>query len=88
VAESSLTRKAQQALASGQIDGVLHYSRRSAELFVAAAQSAGLTEKALACGHYCLSPDVAAPLRQAGASHLRIAEKPDEMSLLALLGAR
>ena len=72
------------ALAAG-IDGVLHYSRRSAEAFLTAAHHDGLLEAALTKPvHYCLSPRVAEPLMQAGAAKVRIAARPDEAALLAL----
>ena len=67
------------------IDGVLHYSRRSAEAYLAAARQAGLLEAALNNPvHYCLSARVAEPLRLAGAARLRIAARPDEAALLDL----
>jgi uroporphyrinogen-III synthase len=67
------------------VDGVLHFSRYSAEAFVKAASNAGLLEIALAKPvHYCLSDQVAGPLRQAGAANIRIAARPDEACLLEL----
>lgn len=69
----------------GGVDGVLHFSRHSAEAFVRAAGNAGLLDRALAKPiHYCLSDQVAEPLRQAGAAKIRIASRPDEDALLAL----
>jgi len=63
----------------GGIDGVLHFSRRSVETY-------------LACGgavaeptHYCLSARVAEPLKAAGATHIAVAARPDEASLLSLV---
>jgi uroporphyrinogen-III synthase len=85
VAET-LPAEAATALASG-IDGVLHYSRRSAEAFVAAAQRAGLREAALQqkLAHFCLSAQVAEPLTQAGAADIRIAPRPVETDLIGLI---
>jgi uroporphyrinogen-III synthase len=74
------------ALASGRLDGVLHYSLRSAEAFIACAEAAGLLDKALALSHYCLSPRVAGPL--GGAANVRIAARPEEAALLELVGMR
>ena len=71
-------------IVAANLDGVLHYSRRSAEGFVGAARQAGAFDAALRLTHYCLSEVVAAPLRAAGAT-VRIAAHPDEESLLALL---
>jgi len=80
----TLPEPAAAAIRDG-VDGVLHFSRQSAEAFVAAAGNAGLLAAALAKPvHYCLSDQVAEPLRQAGAAKLRIAARPDEDTLLAL----
>lgn len=72
-------------LAGGPLDAVLHYSRRSAEAFLAGADAAEITRPMLAAVHLCLSAEVAAPLEDAGAAQVRIAAHPDEVSLLALL---
>ncbi|MHB2168424.1 uroporphyrinogen-III synthase [Alsobacter sp. R-9] len=66
---------------------VLHYSRRSAEAFLAAARGAGHEAAMVSLPHLCLSPDVAAPLAAAGAPRVLVAERPDEAALLALLPA-
>ena len=80
-------REAEQAIAAGAIDGVLHYSPRSAEAFLRCAGAASLRERALALTHFCLSPQVAAPLAQAGAANIRIAARPEEAALLDLVGS-
>jgi uroporphyrinogen-III synthase len=86
VVAQTLPDAAAAALAAG-IDGVLHFSRRSAEGFLAAARKSGLLEAALKKPvHYCLSAQVAEPLRGAGAADVRIAVHPDEASLVALCG--
>lgn len=79
-----LPPEAADALAGG-IDGVLHFSRRSAEAYVEAARAAGLLESALRPAHFCLSARVAAPLRDAGSSLIRIARVPAEAALLGLI---
>jgi uroporphyrinogen-III synthase len=71
------------ALEQGGIDGVLHFSRRTAENYVACAGA--LHERALAPVHFCLSEGVAEPLKRAGAKKIRIASHPDEATLLALV---
>jgi uroporphyrinogen-III synthase len=86
VAATRLPRAAAQALATG-VDGVLHFSRRSAEVFVDAARAAGVLESALQAAHYCLSAPIAEPLSQAGAADIRVAERPNEALLLALIAA-
>jgi uroporphyrinogen-III synthase len=73
------------ALESGDVDAVLHFSRRSAELFVAGARSAGMADPALDVRHLCLSAQVAEPL--AGAGRIAVAARPEEAALLALLRA-
>jgi uroporphyrinogen-III synthase len=86
VLATALPPDIKDALAAGQIDGVLHYSRRSADAFTALALAAMIDIKELATKHYCVSPQVAAPLRAAGAEALAAAT-PDEGALLALIGA-
>jgi uroporphyrinogen-III synthase len=85
-AAERLPPQTEQAIAAGEIDGVLHYSRRSADVFLRCTDAAGLRERAVALTHFCLSAQVAAPLAQAGAAHVRIAQRPDEEALLALVG--
>ena len=67
------------------LDAVLHYSKRSAENYVAGARAAGIEADALAVHHLCLSAQVAAPLRQSGAARVAVAKHPDEASLIELL---
>jgi uroporphyrinogen-III synthase len=86
IAASGLPSAAADALANG-IDGVLHFSRRSAETYVDAARTAGLVRNALKPIHFCLSAQVAEPLVQAGAADIRVAERPNEAVLLALIDA-
>ncbi len=69
------------ALAGGTIDGVLLYSRRTSETFLALTET--LRPHLAAMLFYCLSADVAAPL---GDRPVRIAARPNEAALLALLG--
>ena len=73
------------ALNEGAVDGVLHFSRRSAENYVAGARAAGLAGPALAVRHYCLSAQIAAPLAEAGAAHISCAVQPSETGLIELL---
>ena len=74
------------ALRSGTLDAVLHYSTRSAENYIAGAREAGIMPAALAVRHLCLSTQVAAPLQAAGAAHVAVAKHPDEAALVELLG--
>jgi uroporphyrinogen-III synthase len=85
VAADALPRVADNALAAG-LDGVLHFSRRSAEAYINTTRSAGLHEQALKKpAHFCLSAQVAEPLVQAGAADVRIAAQPNESALFALI---
>jgi len=83
-AAERLPGEAEQAIAAGELDGVLHYSRRSAETFVRCAAAADLRAPALM--HFCLSAQVAEPLL-AAATQVRVAPRPDEEALLELVGA-
>ena len=76
-----------KALKSGEVDAVLHFSRRSAESYLAGARQAGVIAPALAVRHICLSAQTAMPLSAAGANTVAIAARPDEAALLAGLEA-
>jgi uroporphyrinogen-III synthase len=73
------------ALQAGSADAALHFSRRSAENYVAGARGAGIENAALGVRHFCLSRQVAEPLIAAGAERVEIAPQPEESALLALL---
>ncbi|WP_036281273.1 uroporphyrinogen-III synthase [Methylocystis sp. ATCC 49242] len=83
-AATALGEDARRALAAGDIDIALHYSRRSVEIFLALAEAVGLTPRLGGVTHLALSDDVATPLR-AIALEPRVAQKPNEERLLALL---
>lgn len=70
-------------LRDGIVGGILHFSRRSAVLFLDQVAGAGLCVTQVA--HFCLSDDVAEPLRDAGCDVIHVAEAPNEAALLALL---
>jgi uroporphyrinogen-III synthase len=85
VAAASLSAAAVAALADG-IDGVLHFSRRSAETYLATARAAALDDGMLEQPvHFCLSAKVAEPLQHVGLRDVRIAAAPTEAALLALI---
>jgi uroporphyrinogen-III synthase len=86
VVTTNLPREAADALATG-LDGVLHFSRRSAEAYVNAARNTGLLADALGKPvHYCLSGRVTEPLNQAGAVNVRVAARPNEAAMIELCG--
>jgi uroporphyrinogen-III synthase len=74
------------ALARGALDGVLHFSRRSAQAYLDCAARAGILERALAPVHFCLSRQVSQPLAAAGAAAIRLAVHPDEPAMIDLVG--
>ena len=86
VAAEELPPAATAALRSG-LDGVLHFSRRSAEAYIAAARRGGLSAAAIKPVHFCLSAQVAEPLARAGAADVRIAARPTAAALTALIDA-
>jgi uroporphyrinogen-III synthase len=79
--------QAEAALRAGAIDGVLHYSRRTSQTYLACADALRGREWALRPVHYCLSAQVAAPLVDAGAARVRSAARPDEAALVSLIDA-
>jgi uroporphyrinogen-III synthase len=74
-----------KSLRRGRIDAVLHYSERSATLFVRLADRAGIIDDIRKTRHLCLSSAVAEPLRSIGINP-EIAAVPEEEALLELLG--
>ncbi|MBS7706109.1 uroporphyrinogen-III synthase [Chelatococcus asaccharovorans] len=84
-AVEALTSEAADALRMEQIDAVLHYSRRSAEVALTLVERANLRRPFFAASQLCLSPDVAEPLLRAGGRRIRVADAPREDALLAAL---
>ncbi|MDB5503424.1 MAG: uroporphyrinogen synthase [Tardiphaga sp.] len=80
-----LPAEVSEAFAAGRIEAVLHYSRRSARAFFAAAGIAGVEISALAIPHCCLSDQIASVARDAGATLVMVAQTPDENALFAAL---
>jgi len=75
------------AALNNELDGVLHFSRAAAETFLNASRNSNLLDLALTKPvHFCISDQVAAPLRQAGAARIQIASQPNEAALLELCG--
>jgi uroporphyrinogen-III synthase len=82
VADTDLSSVVAAALHDGTIDGVLHYSRRGAEAYLAAAARAGLAGQALNPVQFCLSARIAEPLSAAGAPNVAISRDSTEDSLV------
>lgn len=85
IAASSLPREAETALAQGKLDAVLLFSPRSARIFAELAGRAGLAERCSRLTAYCLSEAVAEALGRLPLKAVRIAVRPDQEMLLALL---
>ena len=81
----ALPREVCEAFVAGEIEAVLHYSRRSARAFLDAARDGGVEISALALPQCCLSAGVAAIVREAGASQVAVASSPDENALFEAL---
>ncbi len=80
-----LPREVCEAFVAGEIEAVLHYSRRSARAFLEAARDGGVEISALALPQCCISPAVAAIVREAGAAQVAVAASPDENALFEAL---
>lgn len=85
VPAKSLPGEVIDGFAAGRIEAVLHYSRRSARAFVEAARTGGVEISALALPQCCISPAVAEIMREAGATQVTVATRPDENALFDAL---
>jgi uroporphyrinogen-III synthase len=81
----ALPHEALAALAGGEIDAILHYSARSASVFVDLAKKVDVWPAACKAAQLCLSAQVAKPLIAAGAFTVQTATTPDEAALFALI---
>jgi uroporphyrinogen-III synthase len=79
----SLSEAALSLAGTGGIGAVLHYSRRSSEIFLRLAREAGFDLSRV--NHVCISQDAAAPLLDAGHHGVHIAETPDEQAMFTIL---
>ncbi len=80
-----LANVATDALNSDNVDGVLLYSRRSAEAFAAALRAGGLAPLAARVACFCLSDAVAAALAGVSEGRVLVADRPDQIALFALV---
>ncbi|MFT0891082.1 uroporphyrinogen-III synthase [Pseudochelatococcus sp. G4_1912] len=80
----TLPENAHMAIEAGQIDVVLHYSRRSATIACALVEQAGLWPAFARLTHCVLSKDVAAPLIERGVKSILTADRPHEDAMLTL----
>ncbi|MEK7246436.1 MAG: uroporphyrinogen-III synthase, partial [Pseudomonadota bacterium] len=79
---SRLSETTRAALEAGALDGVLFFSPRTAQTFVALANQAGATAAFARLAAFCLSPAVAAAARAAAWGRIVVAERPEQDSLL------
>jgi uroporphyrinogen-III synthase len=82
---TALTADQVACLTRGRIDTVLHYSRRSSEIFCRLMRKEGLEAILLSARHLCISADAAVPLRAMVGLDIRVAAEPVEASLLSEL---
>ena len=85
VPAKTLPREVCEAFVAGEIEAVLHYSRRSARAFLDAARDGGVEISALALPQCCISAGVAAIVREAGAAQVAVAASADENALFEAL---
>lgn len=83
VAVDSLPDGVLAGLAKGEIAAVLAYSRRTAEIFAARAQSLTPAQRR-AIGMLCISEAIAEPLLAAHFNRISLADRPDEDAMMAL----
>jgi uroporphyrinogen-III synthase len=81
----SLTKDADLLLEMDKIAAVLHYSRRSAEIYLRLARNAGLDCARVT--HVCISPGAAAPLLEAGINEVLVAKAPNEEAMFGIVKA-
>lgn len=84
-AAQALTPEIVAGILAGQFDGALHYSRRSAAIFVDCVRAAGAEAAAARFTHFCLSARASEPLAAINAKSILVAQKPDETAMLALV---
>lgn len=75
------------ALKAGAFDAVMHYSRRSTEIFVGCVRAAHAESEAARLTHFCLSARASEPLVAINAKSILVAPKRDESAMLALVSA-
>lgn len=84
-AASALSAQTHRDVAAGHIDAVLLMSPRTARIWVACIEAAGLSAEARCIRHLCLSPAVAAVLSRLLPACVWTAPKPTLDALLGLL---
>jgi len=86
-AVNALGEEAIEQLASGEIDGVILMSPRTAALYATLMRKHGLTAVARRLIHFCLSSQIAQRLKTLGDTPTQVAEAPRLEEVLALIDA-
>jgi uroporphyrinogen-III synthase len=76
-----------EQLASGEIDGVILMSPRTAAVYASLMRKHGLTALARRLTHFCLSSQIAQRLKPLGDTPVQVAEAPRLEEVLALIDA-
>jgi uroporphyrinogen-III synthase len=87
IAAERLDPAVREALDTEALDGALFYSRRSADIFADLAARESLSERLARLTMFALSARVAEPLGRLATAGIRVAARPDEAALLALIPA-
>ena len=82
---TSLPDDVTEAFRNGAVGAILHFSRRSARAFLAAARHSGVEISALALPQCCISDAVASVIREGGAVQVQVARAPNEDAVLDTL---
>jgi len=86
VAAEDLSSAVKAALQAAQIDGVLLFSPRTARIFADCLDRAGLADAGRHLTAWCLSAPVAEALAETRITDRRVAPRPTQEALLALIG--
>lgn len=85
IAADDIPAAVARAFADDQVEAVLHYSHRSARVFVSAIRRAGLEVAGLGVPQICISGAVARVLHDAGAARAIAVQHPEEAVMLDAL---
>ncbi len=85
VAAEALPAAARDALAGNRLDAALFYSPRTARIFATLVVRAGLQDACRAVAALCISQAAAEPLKPVAFRAVRVASRPNQDALLALL---
>lgn len=87
IAQTHLPEEAKTALAEKRLDAAIHYSRRSVETLISLVRAENLEHSFSDLTHFCLSEDVAEPLKSMKTNMIIIVAQPSEDVLFDDLAA-